>query len=805
MILYFVVFTVVIGIFAAIVMVSKRQSEDLSRRGYLMLYLVNVVSGFAVPLDQALHTGVIPPWLALAFMGISVVMVVSLLASVTSNWQGIVIDDIVTAGATFTLVNIAAMVWLTEPLSGESEIALVNTWAFATCTWILGRLIKQRVNSPRSHNAAQAVWMYTQLSGYFFFFFHTLDAPGPWGTLTTAIFAFSTSVFMVHIYFRLTAAKATASKHEGKLEPSRVNYFLAAAACLTAILLVAFETSFATPSLIVMMSSVLVLVVLRTLISISSCRELTEAAREKATYYHSLVEHSTDVVLISDATTFAVQYTSPNITGILQITPQEAQSLTEVLSVNPEYLQDVVTLCRNGRHMHPYVMEKDGRYYETTFSYANHCLVASTRDTTEAEQLRVDLHNLAYSDSLTGLANRAGITETIASYIEEHGDKTFVVFFDLDRFKSINDVHGHKAGDAVLRAVAERMQYTVREKCSFGRLGGDEFVMVTSGDEDSVRQAAMSVVEAIARPIQVLDHIFQIGASAGISSASLSRDPEQLIQYADTAMYDAKQHRGHVSVYDSWMTHASLVNVERDARMAVALRNDRYGIELTPVGLCREDQVVAYRATVGCQIDDDLVVGSAFEDFVVASRAQSFISVWTLEVAHQLGLDMEVALGIRLHKHDLARDDLVPQLVDAATRIGLPPGRITLEWSARDLQDDEGDSFSRLRDLKEAGFLLVLTDFGVGSSSLSVLFGVELAAVTLATELLTSLGEPVTDGLIEAVVTNCAMAGVTVFAEGVESREQLARLTDLGVSGYTGHFAGEQVFYSLSAVREVPA
>lgn len=805
MILYFVSFTVVMGIFSTIVLVSKKQSEDLSRKGYLVLYLANVVSGFAVPLDQALHTAVMPPWLAHVFMAVSVLMVVGLLANVTSNWQGIVIDDIVTAGATFTLVNVAAMVWLGGPLSPKSEAAMVNLWAFGTCTWLLSRLLKQRLNSPRSHNAAQSVWMISQLSCYFFFFFHTLGVKGPWGLLTTCVFAFSITSFMFHTYFRITAAKATANKHEGKLEPSKVNYFLASASSLTAIATISLDGRFATTSLIVMMSAVMLLVVVRTVTSISSCRQLTDSAREKATYYHSLVEHSTDVVLISDPRTFAVQYTSPNIVQILDVLPHDARTLTEVLQLTPEYLADVVTLCRAGRQMEACISERNGRYYETTFSYANDCLVASTRDTTEAEQLRVELHKLAYSDSLTGLSNRAGVTDTIASYIEQHGEMTHVVFFDLDKFKAINDVHGHKAGDAVLKAVAERMQYTVKEDCRFGRLGGDEFVMVMAGETDRVKNAALRVIDAISRPIQVLDHVFQIGASAGVSSAALSLDAEQLIQYADTAMYDAKRHRGHLSEYEAWMTHESLVNVERDARMAVALRNKHYGIQLTPVGHSSEDAVVAYRATLGCCVEGEILASGVFEDFVVASRAQPLVSVWTLETAHELGLHPEVALGIKLHKHDLDRDDFVTQLTAAAERLGFPPGRISLEWSARDLRDDEGEYFAQLRSLKDAGFLLVLTDFGVGSSSLSLLLGVELAAVTIAAELLDSLGDPVTDGLIEAVTATCASAGASVFAEAVQSPDQLTMLSRLGVVGYTGPLAGQLEFHSLSTVQAVTA
>ena len=176
------------------------------------------------------------------------------------------------------------------------------------------------------------------------------------------------------------------------------------------------------------------------------------------------------------------------------------------------------------------------------------CVVASVRDVTSRAEATARLEWHAFHDSLTGLLNRTLLLDRIqqaSARAERRGQQIAILFFDLDMFKAVNDVHGHHVGDEVLREVARRIETTARAGDTVARLGGDEFVVVTEDieNDEQLTVACERFVAALAPPIETAVGPVHMTASIGVSLSD-GRSPEVLLRSADTALYDAKAHGG---------------------------------------------------------------------------------------------------------------------------------------------------------------------------------------------------------------------------------------------------------------------
>jgi len=177
--------------------------------------------------------------------------------------------------------------------------------------------------------------------------------------------------------------------------------------------------------------------------------------------------------------------------------------------------------------------------------YDDDVLLTTFVDVTPLKMAEEEVRYLAQTDALTGLPNRRFILETLERVVaRRHADRVAVLLVDLDNFKSVNDAHGHDAGDLVLKSVSDRLQQAVRANDTIGRIGGDEFVVLLAGvqEVEDADLVAERIVASLSEPIAIAGTTVTIGASIGIAlSPDHHTDPEKLLKCADTAMYEVKR------------------------------------------------------------------------------------------------------------------------------------------------------------------------------------------------------------------------------------------------------------------------
>ena len=432
---------------------------------------------------------------------------------------------------------------------------------------------------------------------------------------------------------------------------------------------------------------------------------------------------------------------------------------------------------------------------------------AISRDVTQRRRAEAELVHRALHDSLTGLPNRALLDDRLDHALARcarHGSDLAVLFADLDDFKWVNDSHGHPAGDEVLRIVASRIRDAVRPADTVARFGGDEFVVVC---EDSGRWEASLLARRIAErlevPVEVDGAQVVLTASVGIAvgGADLSRDT--LLANADAAMYQAKDRgRGRAQLFDADV-HARIerrLSVESALRQA--LERDEFRVVYQPVISLSDSRMVGAEALLRWDSPDtEWSMPDAFIPVAESTGLIEPIGAWVLQdVGRQLrewdatgGALAECSVAV-----NLSALQLTPALFDALVgivRTGVDPRRMSLELTESVLMDDAERSVESLLGLKAVGLSLAIDDFGTGYSSLAYLQRLPVDALKIDRTFIDGLAQRngPDAAIVAAVVAMARSLGLSVIAEGVETREQLAAVERLGCDYGQGFYWSQPV------------
>jgi diguanylate cyclase (GGDEF)-like protein/PAS domain S-box-containing protein len=421
-------------------------------------------------------------------------------------------------------------------------------------------------------------------------------------------------------------------------------------------------------------------------------------------------------------------------------------------------------------------------------------VVGATLDITERRQLETDLAFAALHDALTGLPNRRLFVDHLESALarsERNGTFTAVLFIDLDRFKEINDLAGHGAGDAVLLTVAEYLTGLVRSGDVVARLGGDEFV-VCCEDVEAVGEA-LQVADRIQRvllaPFRVDGRTFDVTASIGVAVSTPGCHPDALIRKADAAMYVAKEGgRQRVELFDDAMHELARRRHEIAVELAHALSNDEVEVFYQPEIRIATGQLTGFEALVRWRhptrgmIQPDEFITAAEESGLIGRLGQYVLEASCAVLAEWRAVaperDLKVAVNVSVRQ---LIDPEFPRIVaEAITAAGVPAGRVCLEVTESALLDEELAGHA-LRALKAIGVLIAIDDFGTGYSSLSRLKRFPVDYLKVDRSFVDGIGDDPEDEVIVASVVNLAHSlGLEVIAEGVETAAQLERLAALG-------------------------
>ncbi|MGQ0511363.1 MAG: EAL domain-containing protein [Betaproteobacteria bacterium] len=430
-------------------------------------------------------------------------------------------------------------------------------------------------------------------------------------------------------------------------------------------------------------------------------------------------------------------------------------------------------------------------------------------DITARKQAEERIQYLANRDALTGLPNRQLLVDragqAVLAAARERGSLALLVI-DLDRFKLVNDSLGHSAGDALLRAVAERLAATLRRDDTLARVGEDEFVLLWNRLKSSQDAAvvAQRIQGILARPFTVEGRTLAVAASIGISVyPEDGRDFPELMKNADAAMHDTKTHRrGGFSFCSPALNARAAERLAMENDLRHALSRGELQLRWQPVmgrSGGRGSTLVGAEALLRWQHPrEGLIAPDRFIEVAEESGLIGALGEWTLEHAlSQVGAWRRAGLGqlwfaLNVSASELAQGEAyIARLEQALAVHGVSGECLELEVTERVLMPHLVENVETLKRIGALGVRVAIDDFGTGYSSLAYLRQLPIDKLKIDQSFLRELAVNADDAML--VKTMVAMArglGLHVAAEGVETEAQLSRLLSLGCDEWQGHFAG---------------
>jgi diguanylate cyclase (GGDEF)-like protein/PAS domain S-box-containing protein len=416
--------------------------------------------------------------------------------------------------------------------------------------------------------------------------------------------------------------------------------------------------------------------------------------------------------------------------------------------------------------------------------------VGVINDITEARHYERRLLHLAHHDPLTGLANRTLLQERLRFAIDQAAANEWMValaFLDLDNFKHINDSFGHEAGDAVLRAVAQRLRDNMREDDTIARMGGDEFVLLVCNpvSHEQVADLVERIRASIMAPVAVEDQEIHPGTSIGVSLYPMDGDsPEKIMRAADAAMYHAKTlGKNNFQFYSAELNQIVHDHLLLEANLSRAIRDRELVLDFQPKVDLRSGRVVGAEALVRWRhpvdglIPPDRFIPVAEETGLIVPLGEWVIdeACRALKALAALGVD-DFVIAVNLSARQLRQRQFADRLGDTLRRHGVEPGRLELEVTESQLMDHPDEALEALAQLKALGVHLSIDDFGTGYSSLSHLQKFPVDYIKIDRSFLNDVGHNGQLVITRAIIALGHNLKLKVVAEGVETREQLAFL-----------------------------
>ncbi len=438
---------------------------------------------------------------------------------------------------------------------------------------------------------------------------------------------------------------------------------------------------------------------------------------------------------------------------------------------------------------------------------ANGLLFGVGRDITAERRLTNELEVMAYTDGLTGLANRAQLISVIDRHIEE-GERPAVLFCDLDRFKIVNDSLGHRAGDRVLELLGNRFM-EIGEAASrtnddllVGRLGGDEFVIVLgNATMDYATRVAEQMIDAVATPFNIFGRNVRIGMSVGVAFAreGLEHGAETLLGEADTAAYYAKDNRrGGYVMHDEALQGQLDRRFNVEAGLIRALESKSFEVHYQPLISLPDEEVVGIEALVRWRDDDGYLHPPA--DFIEIAEDAGLIGDigdHVLCVAAEATQRLrEGGSNIRISVNATASQISTPNFVHTIERVlaesGLAPQALTIELTESAMLSDMSSTVPVIEAVRELGVRIAIDDFGTGYSSLSYLQELPIDIVKIDRSFVNRMAtDHVAYSVVSAVVALAQALELEVVVEGIETTEQATIAAELGCDVMQGFLYNE--------------
>jgi len=415
---------------------------------------------------------------------------------------------------------------------------------------------------------------------------------------------------------------------------------------------------------------------------------------------------------------------------------------------------------------------------------------------------RAGTEHQATHDGLTGLPNRTLLVDRLdraIAHARRHGTSCAVLFIDLDRFKEINDTFGHRAGDELLKAVAQRLLQCVRDEDTVARLSGDEFVLLLPHlpESDHVLVVAQRVLDSLGTPLTVSGEPVLLAGSIGIAAyPEDGTTPDEVLANADAAMYRAKEAPGNAwQVFSGQMATDAQTRLRTEAALLTGIERGELVFHYQPIVDLPTGRTVGAEALVRWNHPEQgLLQPGAFIPIAEQSDLIVVLGDWAiLEACRQLrrwhdlgwgGRSISVNVSNRQFSHGL-----VSTVTAALRETGADPNDLVIELTESAIVDDIDTVAATLSELREMGVRAAIDDFGTGYCNLRYLSVLPVSSLKIDRSFVQTM-TPSGAAIVAATIAMGKSLGLTLVAEGVETPDQHRFLADQGCERAQGFLFG---------------
>ena len=423
--------------------------------------------------------------------------------------------------------------------------------------------------------------------------------------------------------------------------------------------------------------------------------------------------------------------------------------------------------------------------------------VSTHEDVTDRCRIEAQLAHMAHHDPLTDLPNRMLLRETLDKALKgsRRSDRHLaVLMLDLDRFKEVNDTLGHLTGDALLKAMADRLRKGIRQTATVARFGGDEFCIIDPfHPRDNPQALPGRIQEIILAPVELDGHTVSVGTSIGIALSPVDgTDVDELLKKADLALYRAKSEaRGSYRYFEPQMDAALRERRALEQDLREALQTGQFELHYQPIVDLERDEIVCFEALMRWKHPTrGWVPPAAFIALAEETGLILNLIEWVLMEACTEAMKwpeyIKVAVNLSVSQFKARR--MMPAVADALAETGLAPERLELEITETVMLNDVEAAFATFGELRQLGVRIALDDFGTGFSSLSYLLRFPFDKIKIDRSFIANLTqEGSARVLVHALIQMGLGLGVDVTAEGVETRQQLELMRAEGCTQVQGY------------------
>jgi len=530
--------------------------------------------------------------------------------------------------------------------------------------------------------------------------------------------------------------------------------------------------------------------------------------------FAAMIDNAADLIAVVDADG-AIGYISPAACRILGQSADQLNGASLMSLLHPDDRpNDVLRLVRPGEDGMNAPVELRLRSHDGSWRYLEVIatdlrenptvggVVLNASDVTERVETALALANRAFTDTLTGLPNRARLLDRLGWALQDPLQApVLLIVADVDHFKPFNAVAGPGAGDVVLKVVAERLKSVVGDNATLARLGGDEFAIVVTevADVSTTAEFADRIRNSVRAPIEVAGQAVALTMSVGMALGGANLGPENMVQSAENAMAQAKRDGGNrVEVFDQGMAEATVRRDIVKRQLDHALDHTGLSVRYQPIVDIASMKVVGGEALLRVEGDSRHLLSPA--EFIDAAESSGLISRLGLQVL-QISVD-QLANWARLADNGLVHGLSVnvsprqlgdPEFSDQVQRVlehaGVSPGLVCFELSENMLIGPHPSLDGVVSDLQALGIRIGIDDFGNGQSSFGYLKRFPLDFVKIDRSLVAGIDSHAADtAIIRATIELAHNLGLVVAAVGVETASQLNALAAMGCDRAQGYY-----------------